>query len=216
MITNLTLLMLPLAGLLGLGMEDNPPKLATTGRFDLAADAVVGSVEDGQIVTGSGSVQRMNWGATYSEKDFENIKTEGFDHVRRLKGIQFPGPPEKPLVPDASLNLSSGTLDWINRYNTQPTETNPSSPRAFRAVVEQAKEWSDYYGRPVHFGEFGAYIAADAQSRANFYRAFRETLDSAGIGWAMWDWKAGFRYWDEKAGTPAPGLREALFPNRTK
>ena len=131
--------------------------------------------------------------------------------VRRLKGIQFPGPPQKPLLPDASLSLSSGTLDWIKRYNTLPIETNPSSPRAFRGVVEQAKEWSDYYGRPVHFGEFGAYIAADADSRARFYKSFREAFDSAGIGWATWDWKAGFRYWDDKSAGPAPGMRESLF-----
>ncbi len=136
--------------------------------------------------------------------------------VRSLKGIQFPGPPSTLLVPDASTRLSPNMLDWIKRYNTLPTETNPSSSRAIRGVVQQAKEWSDYYGRPVHFGEFGAYIAADAESRANFYRAFREQLDEAGIGWAMWDWKAGFRYWDDKAGLPAPGLRDAMFPNRRR
>ena len=31
------------------------------------------------------------------------------------------------------------------------------------------------------------------------------------MGWAIWDWKAGFRYWDEKAGRPEPGMHEALF-----
>jgi endoglucanase len=132
--------------------------------------------------------------------------------VRALKGIQFPGPPKTALVPDSSAKLSSSLLDWIERYNSQPAESNPSSPRAFRGIVHEAKEWSDYYGRPVHMGEFGAYVAADSDSRARFYKSFREELDAAGIGWAMWDWKAGFRYWDEKAGTPAPGLREALFP----
>lgn len=38
-----------------------PTKLATTGRFDLSADAKVGSIEDGQVLVGSGSVERMNW-----------------------------------------------------------------------------------------------------------------------------------------------------------
>jgi hypothetical protein len=32
------------------------------------------------------------------------------------------------------------------------------------------------------------------------------------MGWAIWDWKSGFNYWDEKAGRPLPGMREALFP----
>lgn len=134
--------------------------------------------------------------------------------VRALKGIQFPGPPATPLTLDPSSEPSPGVLDWIKRYNTLLMATNPSSPRAFRGVVEQAKEWSEYYGRPVHMGEFGAYERADAESRARFYKSFREALDEADIGWAMWDWKAGFRYWDDKAGAPAPGLREALFPKR--
>jgi endoglucanase len=75
-----------------------------------------------------------------------------------------------------------------------------------------AKQWADYYGRPVHLGEFGCYIKADAESRAHFHRDFRAALDEAGLGWALWDWKAGFRYWDGKANRPEPGMREALFP----
>lgn len=50
-----------------------------------------------------------------------------------------------------------------------------------------------------------------AESRARFYRDFRQALDQADIGWAMWDWKAGFRYWDDAKQQPAPGLREAIF-----
>jgi endoglucanase len=136
--------------------------------------------------------------------------------VQRVTHIQFPGPPDKPLEVDAGLKLSGGTIDWLKRYNTLPTDRNPSSPRVFRAVVEQAKEWSDYYGRPVHMGEFGAYIAADADSRARYYGTFRETMDKAGIGWATWDWKAGFRYWDDQKSGPVPGMRAALFPEATR
>lgn len=129
----------------------------------------------------------------------------------KVTGIIFPGPPRTPLIPDPKLKLSQGVRDWIARYNTEPTATNPGSPRVIQAAVDKAKEWSDYYGRPVHFGEFGCFTTADHASRANYYRAFREAAEKAGVGWAIWDWKAGFRYWDEKAGRPEPGMREALF-----
>jgi endoglucanase len=129
----------------------------------------------------------------------------------KITGIVFPGPPRTPLVPDRSLKVSQWVLDWVDRYNTQPTATNPSAPHVVKEVIDKAKEWSDYYGRPIHFGEFGCFTTADPASRANFYRAFREAAGQAGIGWAIWDWKAGFRYWDEKAGRPEPGMREALF-----
>jgi endoglucanase len=139
-------------------------------------------------------------GATWTSSD-----------VKGLKGIVFPGPPSKPFVPDPATKLGRGTLDWLERYNTLPTDKNPCSPLAFRRALQQAREWSEQYGRPVHVGEFGCYTAADASSRARFYAEFRKALDEFGLGWAMWDWKAGFRYWDDKTGQPAPGMRAALF-----
>ena len=125
-------------------------------------------------------------------------------------GVLFPGPPPTPLIPAAGIAVT--VTNWIADYNTIPTEGNPSSPIAFRAKLQAAREWSDYYGRPVHVGEFGAYTTVDPVSRANFYTAFRSTLDSLGLGWAMWDWNAGFHYWDPNTDQPAPGMRDAIFP----
>ena len=128
-----------------------------------------------------------------------------------VTGIVFPGPPAQPLTPDPKLQLKDYQLDWIKKYNTLPTEQNPSSPVAFREKFEYLRAWSDYYGRPIHLGEFGAYTKADEQSRANFYSAFRRAAEQNGIGWCIWDWSAGFRYWDKPNHRPMPGMREALF-----
>ncbi len=129
----------------------------------------------------------------------------------KATGIQFPGPPATPLVPDPSLKLNPWVRDWIHNYNTLPTGKNPSSPIAFEGKIKLAREWSDYYGRPVHVGEFGCYTKADPASRARFYAAFRRALDREQLGWAIWDWSAGFRYWDKPNNRPMPGMREALF-----
>ena len=133
------------------------------------------------------------------------------DDVKSLKHIQFPGPPATPLVLDPSPPLNRWVTNWIYRYNTLPPETNPSGPVAFEGKIKFARTWSDYYGRPVHLGEFGAYTKADEQSRANFYAAFRQALDKQDIGWAIWDWSAAFRYWDKRNHQPMPGMHEALF-----
>ncbi len=135
---------------------------------------------------------------------------------QRLKGIQFPGPPPEPLVPDPNLHLSKSILDWVHRYNTSPTQENPCAPGAFRVLVDKAAAWSRQHHRPIHFGEFGAYTTADQQSRARFYEAFRQAMDEAGMGWAIWDWKSGFNYWDPKTGQPLPGMRRALFPKNSE
>jgi len=125
-------------------------------------------------------------------------------------GVVFPGPPAKPITPAAG--IGSYVTNWFSDYNTLPAAANPSSPLAFAFEQQFARQWSDYYGRPVHIGEFGAYTMADPISRANFYTAFRSGAEALGIGWAMWDWNAGFHYWDPSTGQPAPGLRAAMFP----
>ncbi len=129
----------------------------------------------------------------------------------KITGILFPGPPRTRLVPDPNLKVNRWVLDWVERYNTEPTAENPCAPHVVQAAIAKAREWSDYYGRPVHLGEFGCLATVDPTSRAAYYRTFREAAEKAGIGWAIWDWRAGFRYWGEKTGQPEPGMREALF-----
>ena len=126
-------------------------------------------------------------------------------------GFQFPGPPSQPLVPDAKLQPKNYVLDRIEKYNTLPADKNPSSATAFADKLKYVSAWSDFYGRPAHLGEFGAFTKADAQSRANFYEAFRRTAEKEKLGWCLWDWSASFRYWDKAASQPMPGMRAALF-----
>jgi endoglucanase len=128
-----------------------------------------------------------------------------------VTGIVFPGPPAQPLVPDPKLSLKKYMQDWIEKYNTLPTEKNPSSPLAFTGQLKFVHAWSDYYGRPVHLGEFGAYTKGDEQSRVNFYSAFRRASEQEKLGWCIWDWSAGFRYWDKQNNRPMPGMHDALF-----
>jgi endoglucanase len=128
--------------------------------------------------------------------------------------IVFPGPPPTPVTP--APGIASWATNWLLSYNTLPTERNPSSPAAFRDRLLRAKQWGDYYGRPVHVGEFGSYADyAPTNSRVRFYQEMRQRLDELGLGWAMWDWKAGFHYWKESGngGQPdPPALRDAMFP----
>jgi len=127
------------------------------------------------------------------------------------KGIIFPGPPKTPLEPASTVVSNKGVVSWIKDYNTAPTEKNPSSPRAFAGKLRTAREWGEQHGRPIHVGEFGCYTSADPDSRARYYVEFRRAAEHEGIAWAIWDWKAGFKYWDEKRNQPMTGMPEALF-----
>ena len=138
-------------------------------------------------------------GATWPGPDYATV------------GAVFPGPPAVPLAPAAG--VSAWVSNWFAAYNTLPAAQNPSSPIAFTGHLNLAQQWADYFGRPVHLGEFGAYEKADPQSRINFYAAMRGALDARGIGWALWDWKAQFHYLNATTFQPdPPGMRNALFP----
>lgn len=126
--------------------------------------------------------------------------------------VVYPGPPPAPVSPHPAAAGDSGVASWFEAYNTLPLAENPCSSNSFDGAFQFARAWSDYYGRPVHVGEFGAYSRGDAASRARFYREMRESMDRNGLGWASWDWKSGFFYWDRNANAPGPGLRNSFFP----
>src|SRR4051794_1801742 len=40
---------------------EEPVRIAATARFDLTADRQTGALENGRVLTGAGSISRMNW-----------------------------------------------------------------------------------------------------------------------------------------------------------
>jgi endoglucanase len=125
--------------------------------------------------------------------------------------IVYPGPPPCHVQAHPACEQMPDVTEWLNRYNKWFPDINPCSVRRVRQSMIQARAWSDYYGRPVHVGEFGCYYVMDPSSRFRYLHDMRTTIEQAGLGWAIWDWKAGFRYWDPSTARPLPGLHQALF-----
>lgn len=126
-----------------------------------------------------------------------------------LRNVVYPGPPATPLAVPEALRDRSDLVAWIEAYNTRKGPANPSHPMVIERTLDDAIAWSLHFGRPIHLGEFGAHRLADAASRARYSRDVRRAAERRGIPWTLWDWKAGFAYWDPEAGKPL--LREALF-----
>ena len=78
----------------------------------------------------------------------------------------LPGPPRKPADtrPQAEAQSLGPQLDQGIQHRADGQQSE--QPVAFRAALEQAREWSEYYGRPVHIGEFGCLPTADPEPRA--------------------------------------------------
>ncbi len=126
-----------------------------------------------------------------------------------LKHVRYPGPPETPLAVPDSMKDRGDITGFIHSYNTLPEDKNPSSLSAIKPRFDEAKKWSEASGRPVHLGEFGVVTTADPDDRVRYVRDMRTLAESHDIPWTLWDWKAGFAYWDSKTNTPL--LREAIF-----
>jgi endoglucanase len=122
----------------------------------------------------------------------------GWVHLAKLRGITYPGPPKVPFSLPESFKDHAGVRSFVNDYNRLPADQNPCSANAVRDMLDLAREWSTEFGRPIHLGEFGSHHLADQDSRARYARDVRTLAEERGIPWTLWDWKAGFNYWDSK------------------
>ena len=133
----------------------------------------------------------------------------GWVQLAGLRGITYPGPPTSPFAAPEIFRENNDIASFIHAYNTLPADCNPCSANAVRDLLNLAREWSDHFGRPVHLGEFGSHNLADASSRMRYARDVRTLAEERHIPWTLWDWKAGFGYWDSQ--TTKPLFRAALF-----
>jgi endoglucanase len=130
----------------------------------------------------------------------------GWVGFQDLRGIIYPGPPATPYQIPAALRDNAGLRSFIDGYNTLPGEQNPCSARPIRETLDAARAWSLYFGRPIHLGEFGSHFPADHASRARYLRDVRTLTETRNIPWTLWEWKAGFGYWN-------PQNNQARFRN---
>ena len=120
----------------------------------------------------------------------------GWVGYQDLRGIIYPGPPATPYQIPGALRGDAGLRAFIAGYNTLPGEQNPCSARPIRETLDAARAWSLHFGRPVLLGEFGSHNPGDHDSRVRYLREVRTLAEARHIPWTLWEWKAGFGYWD--------------------
>lgn len=78
--------------------------------------------------------------------------------------------------------------------------------------LESVASWAEREDRPVYMGEFGAYEAADMNSRVLWTSHVARTAEALGFSWAYWEFGAGFGIYDRDTGQWREELLEALIP----
>lgn len=127
-------------------------------------------------------------------------------------GVRFPGPPPEPLTPVSAAQDpgKEWVRDWFDRYNREPTATNPSGPSTIAEQLDMAAAFQRAHHVPVYMGEFGAIDHADTPSRVGWIRTTRVEAERRGFGWAYWDDGADFKVFDRSKGAWLPEVYAAL------
>jgi aryl-phospho-beta-D-glucosidase BglC (GH1 family) len=95
---------------------------------------------------------------------------------------------------------------WLGRKWTGTKAEQNAVHRDFDAAIA----WGVAHRRPVFLGEFGAYSAADLESRARWTRFIVQEADMRKMGWAYWEFCSGFGAYDPQRRVWVEPLKQAL------
>lgn len=99
--------------------------------------------------------------------------------------------------------------DWLGT-KWQDTESERKTVQTeFAPLVQFSKD----HNVPVHIGEFGAYSAADLQSRKLWTTYLSRYFESVGFSWAYWEFSAGFGIYNRTNDSYIQELVDALLHN---
>ncbi len=102
---------------------------------------------------------------------------------------------------------AKGSEKWKGR-----TWTGTDAEKAdVRKRFGQAAAWAKAHDRPVFLGEFGAYSAADMDSRARWTRFVTREAERLGWSWAYWEFCSGFGPYDPRTDQWRDPLKAALL-----
>lgn len=79
-------------------------------------------------------------------------------------------------------------------------------------ILERAADWGTDHGRPIFLGEFGAYSAADMNSRARWTAYVAREAERLDMSWAYWEFMAGFGLYIPEQDAWRQPLKDALLP----
>jgi endoglucanase len=140
----------------------------------------------------------------------------GGDNWSSLYGLQRLNLPDDPNLVATfhyyePYDFTHQGADWFD--DPPPVGLRWGSPQdraTLRAHLDEAGQWAEENNTPVLLGEFGAFRAADSESRAAWTQAMRDGAEANAMGWCYFDFAAGFEAWDPATQRWVPEIAEAL------
>jgi endoglucanase len=101
----------------------------------------------------------------------------------------------------------NGSNAWKGRKWPQNDKEEQQLQKDFAAVAQ----WSKEQKRPVFLGEFGAFSAAEMESRIRWTQALVAAAEANGISWSYWEFCSGFGAYDPQKNEWRQPLLNALL-----
>lgn len=102
-------------------------------------------------------------------------------------------------------------VEGADQWREIPWRGEAAELEAIAADFDKAQRWAKEQNRPVYLGEFGAYSAADLESRARWTAAIAREARRRGFSFAYWEFGAGFGVYDRESGQWRQPLKQALL-----
>jgi endoglucanase len=102
---------------------------------------------------------------------------------------------------------------WVkgsDKWKGSKWSGSSAEEEAIRKPLERAAAWAKAHDRPIFLGEFGAFEAADLESRARWTRYVAREAERLGFSWAYWEFCSGFGAYDPRTDTWRDPLKAAL------
>jgi endoglucanase len=138
-----------------------------------------------------------------------------FDHLANLR---LPDEDRRLIVTFhyyRPMSFTHQTAYWVKGSDLWKGTTwagTADQRQALRKDFDEAAEWATANRRVLYLGEFGAYSAADIESRVRWTAAVVQEAQQRGFSWAYWEFNSDFGAYDPKAHAWREDLLNALIP----
>ncbi len=137
--------------------------------------------------------------------------------IRALEKLELPKDDRNLIVtvhfydPFEFTHQGASWVKGADKWKGRKWSGSEAEKAAIRGQLEKAAAWAKKHGRPIFLGEFGAFQAADLESRGRWTRFVTREAERQGFSWAYWEFCSGFGAFDPKAGTWRAPLKAALL-----
>ncbi len=119
-------------------------------------------------------------------------------------------------VPLKFTHQAAGWVPGSDKWKGTTWTGAPEEQAVIDRDFDKAAAWAARNARPLYLGEFGAFEAADMDSRANWTRAVAEAAEKRGFSFAYWEFCSGFGAYDPVAQKWRAPLLQALMEGKRK